>query len=286
MKDFVLSDELILTLGPESKAAGAKLRVRKWIAEGEAKATVLASHGFGEHVGRYDHVAAALNSNGFRVLGVDHWGHGKSEGTPGFVPAFSVYLDGLDALLAKAKEDLPGGKLFLIGHSMGGLIAANYLPARQREFAGAILSGPSIKAVDEPSSAVLFIGRLLSRLAPKAGLVSLDLTQISRDRKVIDDYFADPLVYKGKISARLGAELVDAMKSVEETARQISLPILILHGGADGLTSPEGSRLVHEKAASLDKTLKIYDGFYHEIFNDPGKEIVIADVIRWLDAHA
>ena len=275
-----------VTLPAGSRAAGASLRFKYWPAAGSPKAVVLIVHGYAEHLGRYEHVASALTAAGYAVFAVDHWGHGRSEGTPGFAPAFSVFLDGLDALLAEAKSSFPDKAFFLLGHSMGGLIAASFLQTRQREFAGAVLSGPSIKAVEEPPPAVLFIGRILSKIAPKAGLISLDANQVSRDRKVVADYIADPLVYTGKISARLGAEMIDAMKAAEDGAAKISLPILILHGGDDGLTSPQGSRILHERVSAADKTLKIYDGFYHEIFNEPGKEDVIADVVAWLDAHA
>jgi alpha-beta hydrolase superfamily lysophospholipase len=265
--------------------AGAALRSKHWLIA-DPKAVVLISHGYAEHLGRYEHVAAALNTAGYSVYALDHWGHGKSDGAPGFVPAFSVFLDGLDTLLAESKAAYPDKKKFLIGHSMGGLVAANYLPARQEEFAGAVLSGSSVKAVDEPPAAVLFVGRVLSKLAPKAGLISLDASLVSRDANVVETYIADPLVYKGKISARLGAEMIDAMKRAVNEAPRLRLPILFLHGGADGLTSPEGSKILSERVSSSDSTLKIYDGFYHEIFNDPGKEEVIADMIRWIDAHA
>jgi alpha-beta hydrolase superfamily lysophospholipase len=169
---------------------------------------------------------------------------------------------------------------------MGGLIAANFLPDRQTEFAGAVLSGASVKAVDDPSPLLLMVGRVLSKLAPKAGLIPLDPTLVSRDPEIVADYIADPLVYNGKISARLGSEMIDAMAFALDNAAAISVPLLILHGGADGLTAPEGSMLLNDRAGSADKTLKIYDGFYHEIFNDPGKEDAIAGMIGWLNAHA
>jgi alpha-beta hydrolase superfamily lysophospholipase len=168
---------------------------------------------------------------------------------------------------------------------MGGLVAAAYLVERQSEFAGAVLSGPAVKPVGEQPGVVLFIGRLLSRIAPKAGLIGLDPTLVSRDPYVVADYVGDPLVYKGKISARLGAEMIDAMSKIEADAAKIKLPVLLMHGADDGLTSVDGSRLLHARIASADKTLKIYDGFYHEIFNDPGKDGVIADMIAWLDTH-
>lgn len=264
--------------------AGDRLHYRHWPVEAP-KAVALLTHGYAEHVGRYEHVAAALNKAGYAVVAVDLWGHGKSDGVRGYAPAFSVFLDGVDALCVEAKRLYPGAPLFLIGHSMGGLVAAAYLVERQSEFAGAVLSGPAVKPVGEQPGVVLFIGRLLSRIAPKAGLIGLDPTLVSRDPNVVADYVGDPLVYKGKISARLGAEMIDAMSKIEADAAKIKLPVLLMHGADDGLTSVDGSRLLHARIASADKTLKIYDGFYHEIFNDPGKDGVIADMIAWLDTH-
>jgi len=274
-----------LSLPAGSAAEGAKLHCKRWASEGEAKAVILLSHGYAEHLGRYEHVANALTAAGYEVFALDHWGHGRSDGARGFVPAFSVYRDGIDALLAKIRKEQPSKKLFLLGHSMGGLIAADYLTRSENSFAGAVLSGPSVKTVDEPPAAVLFIGRLLSIIAPKAGLVDLDSSLVSRDGDVVKAYDDDPLVYRGKMSARLAAEMIDAMRNTLDMAPNISLPIFIMHGSEDGLAAPEGSRLLNERVASADKTLKIYDGFFHEIFNDPGKEGVIADVIAWFDAH-
>ena len=265
-------------------AAGDKQYYKHWSTTAP-KAGVLIAHGYGEHIGRYEHVAAALNAAGYDVFALDLWGHGKSDGARGYVPAFSVYLDGLDALLLKAKESLPGAKLFLLGHSMGGLVAEQFLENRQQDFAGAVLSGPAVVPVDEQPAIVIAIGLLLSRIAPKTGIIGLDANLVSRDPKVVADYVADPLVNKGKISARLAAEMLASMQRAQGDAGKITLPILLLHGGDDGLTSVEGSKLLYENIRSTDKTLKIFDGFYHEIFNDPGKENVIADMIAWLDAH-
>lgn len=274
-----------LTLPPESKAPGAGLFWKAWPADEEPKAVVLIAHGFAEHLGRYEHVAAALNRAGYAVFAVDHWGHGRSDGVPGFVPAFSVYLDGMDVLLARAKETYPGLPRFLVGHSMGGLIAASFLVERQHEFAGAVLSGPAVRPNEAPSPALIAISRLMSALAPTLGVVALDASLVSRDPKVVAGYRADPLVYKGKIGARLGAEFFDAMRRIEAEAGRIHLPILLLHGERDGLITPEGSKFLNERIGSADRTLKIYQDCYHEIFNEPEKERVIADMIAWLDAR-
>ncbi|MCB2114586.1 MAG: lysophospholipase [Parvularculaceae bacterium] len=279
------TDDSALRLPAGSIAPGARLHCKRWSPAGAAKAAILISHGYAEHLGRYEHVAAALTAAGYDVFAIDHWGHGQSDGERGYAPAFSVFLDGVEALVEKANAELPGRKKFLLGHSMGALIAANYLTRDDKAFAGAALSGPSIKAVEEPSAAVLFIGRVLSKIAPKAGLIQLDPALVSRDPAVVKAYIDDPLVYCGKMSARLGAALIDAMRSTLQNAPAIGLPILIMHGSQDGLAAPEGARMLNARISSPDKTLKIYDGFFHEIFNDPGKENVIADMIAWLDAH-
>lgn len=278
-------DERRLTLPPASKAPGAGLYWKSWPAEGEPKAAALIAHGYAEHLGRYEHVAAALSRAGYSVFAVDHWGHGRSDGEPGYVPAFSVYLDGIEALLARVKETHPGLPRFLIGHSMGGLIAAIFLVERQHEFAGAVLSGAAIRPNEPPSPALIAVSRFLSAIAPKLGVVSLEAGLVSRDPKVVAAYRADPLVFKGKISARLGAEFNAAMNLIAANAAKIHLPILILHGEKDGLVSPEGSKLLSERVSSADRTLKIYRECFHEIFNEPEKEKVLADAIAWLDAH-
>lgn len=275
--------EKYLTLN-RGLASGDSLRCKHWPVE-RPRAVVLVSHGFAEHIERYEHLSGALNRAGYAVLAIDHWGHGKSDGVPGYVPAFSVFLDGLDALVDEAKATHPDKKRYLIGHSMGGLIASLYLIERQHGFTGAILSGPSIKPVEEPPGFVLSIGRFLSIVAPKVGLIGLDSSLVSSDPRVVAEYVGDPFVYKGKIRARLGAEMIDAMMKVESEAANITIPIMIMHGGADGLASPEGSRILFQEVASADKQLKIYEGFYHEIFNEPRQGEVINDVIQWLDAR-
>lgn len=267
------------------EAAGDRLYFRRWHVDAP-KAVILIAHGYAEHLGRYEHVAKALNDTGYAVLALDHWGHGKSDGVNGFVPAFSIFESGLDELLGEAKTRYPDRKRFLIGHSLGGVIAANFLASRQTDFAGAVFSGPSIRPAEPPKVPLVLIGKMLSRLAPKAGLIGIDANLVSRDPAVVAAYVADPLVYKGKISARFAAEFLAAMGRAEKNAASLRLPMLIMHGSIDGLASPGGSHMLHASAPSADKTLKIWDGFFHEIFNDPGKEDVIAELIGWLDRRA
>jgi alpha-beta hydrolase superfamily lysophospholipase len=261
-----------LTLPSQSRAPGAHLHCKAWRTGGPPKAIILLAHGYAEHLGRYEHVAARLNRSDYGVYAVDHWGHGSSDGVPGFVPAFSVYVDGVEALLEQVKTAHPGVPRILLGHSMGGLIAAATLLRCQHEFAGAVLSGPAIKASQEPPALTIAIAKLLSRIAPRLGVLQLDGSLVSRDPQVVAAYLADPLVFA-------------AMRDVQANAARITLPILLLHGAQDGLTAPAGSEFLHQHVGSTDKTLKIYPGLYHEIFNEPEQQMVLGDMVAWIDRH-
>lgn len=277
--------DAVLRLGPASAGAGATLHWHAWLPEGGVRAVAVLAHGYAEHLGRYEYFAGKLNAAGIGVYALDHWGHGKSDGSYGFVPAFSAFTDGVEALLGEVERRHPDVPCFLIGHSMGGLIAAAHLVTHQQHYAGAILSGPAIKAAEEPSQLLIWVSRLLSRFLPRMGVLALDASGVSRDPAVVAAYRADPLVYTGKMSARLAAEMFEAMAAVRSRAGEITLPILLLHGEADSLTAPEGSRFLNEHVSSPDRELKLYPGLYHEIFNEPERDSVIGDVTTWIAKH-
>ena len=269
-----------------SEARGtSRLYRQSWLPEGESRAAVVLVHGLGEHSGRYEYLAAHCSARGFAVHALDHYGHGKSDGLAGHVERFSVYLDGVRELVGRVRDEHPGIPLFLLGHSMGGLIAAAFLREAQSEFRGAVLSGPALKSDAAPPAIVLWINRLLSWLAPTLPMIGLDPAGVSRDAKVVRAYVGDPLVHHGKVRARLIAEMMAAMNKTLAQAPDINLPILIMHGEDDVLTSPDGSREFFAHAGSADKTLKIYPGLYHEIFNEPEKDVVLTEMTDWLEAH-
>ena len=272
-------------LPPESKAAGANLYWQIWLPDDKPKALILLVHGYAEHSGRYQYFAKHCLDRGYAVFAMDHWGHGKSDGTPGFVPDFSVFHDGVDELLARAEQDFPDLPVMLVGHSMGGLISATYLLSNQSKFAACVLSRPAVKAAEEPSAFLKAISGFLSRFFPKLGVLELDPNGVSRDPKVVADYLADPLVYNGKMGARLAAEMLSNMTRIQENSWQVSLPILLLHGGKDSLAAAEGSKYLDSHIASIDKTLKIYPELFHEIFNEPEKDEVLNDMTDWLDTR-
>ena len=275
-----------LTLPAGSAGAGAKLHVTHWLPEGRPKAVVLLAHGYAEHAGRYAYVAKRLTDAGYAIYAVDHWGHGASDGEGGFVPRFSAFLDGMSELLTLVEVNHGDTPRLLLGHSMGGLIATLFLIERQQAFVAAALSGPAILPAEPPSRFTVWISRFLSRFFPRLGVLSLDANGVSRDPAVIAAYQADPLVYGGKIGARLGKEFMDAMAVAQADAPKIRLPILIQHGEADRLTAPAGSRYLFEHVSSVDKRLEIYPGLFHEIYNEPERDAVLGDLIAWFDAHS
>jgi alpha-beta hydrolase superfamily lysophospholipase len=256
-----------------------------WLPEGDPKAILIVVHGLAEHSERYMNVVNHFVPSGYAVYGIDHIGHGKSDGKRVYVERFEDYIKTLKIYFDMVRGWQPGKPVFLVGHSLGGLIGATYLLEHQDELSGAILSGPLIKIHGGVSKALVFVMNTLSIFLPKAGLIQLDAGGVSRDPAVVEAYVNDPLVHTGKVTARLGAEFLKAMQRVTEQAERIKLPITILQGSNDKLVDPDGAQLLYSLISSEDKTIKIYDGLFHEIFNEPEHEQVLTDVEIWLEAH-
>jgi acylglycerol lipase len=256
-----------------------------WLPEGEIRAVLLVVHGLAEHSGRYMNLVDRFVPLGYAVYGIDHIGHGRSEGLRLFVDRFVDYTEPLATYADMVRCWQPDRPVFLVGHSMGGLIGALHLIDHQEELAGAILSGPAVKAPGNLPKVVILIGQVFSALLPRVGLVPLEAEGVSRDPAVVKAYQDDPLVCRGKMTARLGAELLGAMVRIITEAKRITLPLLILQGGADRLVDPSGAQKLYEKVTSLDKKLIVYEGFYHEVFNEPQHDRVLSDVEQWLEGH-
>jgi alpha-beta hydrolase superfamily lysophospholipase len=222
---------------------------------------------------------------GYAVYGIDHVGHGKSDGARVYVERFEDYTDTLKTYFDMVRDWQPEKPIILVGHSMGGLIGSSYLLDHQAELSGAVISGPLLKTSDNVSPAMVFIGKVLSTLMPRFGLVDLEADGVCRDPAVVQAYVSDPLVHTGKTTARLGAELLKAMKRVLAEAAKITLPILILQGSADKIVDPDGARMLYAAVSSSDKTFHVYDGCYHEVFNEPERDQVLDDVEKWLEAR-
>ena len=263
---------------------GLKIHARTWLPAGAPIGVVVIAHGFAEHGGRYAAVAERLVADGIAVRAADHRGHGLSEGRRTSIVRFGDYVDDLTTVIEQARARWPSLRLVLLGHSMGGLVALDLAVRPGGPVDGLVLSAPAA-CPREVSRFTLAVGRALSRVAPNTGVLRLPLNRISRDPAVVDAYNNDPLVFRTPIRARLGAEMLDAMDRVEAGLPSLRTPLLVMQGTADGLVDPGCGPHVYDRAGSEDKTLKMYDGLWHEIFNEPERDHVLDDLTGWLRSH-
>jgi acylglycerol lipase len=274
--------------GPEMSRAttddGVELPVYRWRAAGLRRATVALLHGLAEHAGRYAALAQILNSNGIELIAIDLRGHGHAPGERAWVERFDQYLLDAGALVAEAARN--DGPLFLMGHSMGGAIAALHAidshAGLQRTLNGLILSSPALAPGRDVPRWMLAMSQRISRIWPRFPAMKIDATLLSRDVQVVEANVNDPLVHHGAIPARTGAELLLAMQRIEQGRAGLRMPLLVWHGTADKLTEPEGSRDFGAHAGSFDKTLTLYEGSFHETMNDLDRDRVIASLVGWI----
>ncbi len=260
----------------------AEIYCQDWLPEGEPRAVLVIVHGLAEHCGRYGNLVDHFVPRGYAVYAHDHIGHGRSEGKRVFVRRFEDLTDVVGMQVDRVRARHPETPLFLVGHSIGALIGAVFLLDRQEAVAGAILSGSVVKVPENISPIVVAMARLLSAVLPKVGLTAVDAQGVSRDPAVVKAYIDDPLVYNGKTTARMGAEMLKAMGRTTREAGKITLPLLILHGSEDTLADPDGARMLHEAASSAGKTLMVYERLHLEFYYEPEHDQVLGDVEAWL----
>lgn len=265
---------------------GLKIYTEAWLPDANPKAVVLIVHGYAEHIGRYPHVAGYLVQHGYAVYGLDHRGHGKSDGLRVYFDTFDQPINDLAPFVDQVKAAHPGKKLFLYGHSMGSLIALDFALRHPDVLAGLILSGCAVNADTTVPGALLAVGGLLDKVIPKVALFpALPSSGLSHDSAVVSAYDNDPLVTRSPWRVRTALLLLQAGQRLRERAGELRLPLLVLHGGEDPIVPVSGGKLIYERAASTDKTLHIYPGLYHEIHNEPEQGTVLADMTTWLDQH-
>jgi acylglycerol lipase len=263
---------------------GLGLYTQAWLPD-DPKAVVILSHGYAEHSGRYQHFASYLADHGFAVYALDHRGHGRSEGERANVKVFNEYVSDLKKFTELVREKHPNLKRFLLGHSMGGAIAAQLAIEQPNQLDGLLLSSPYlINAVSVPAP-LMAVSGIVSRILPGLPTIKLDSKDISRDPNIVKTYDTDPLNYRGGTKARFGTELLGAGRYVFGRAQSIKLPMLIMVGTGDNIADHAGGKQLFEIVSSSDKTLKSYDGYYHEILNEIGKEAVYQDILEWLRKH-
>jgi len=263
---------------------GADIQWQAWLPDAEPDAVVLLSHGLAEHAGRYAHVGAGMSERGLAVYAPDHRGHGRSSGPRTQIDSIDHTVDDLHTFAGIVKGRHPGTPTFLLGHSMGGAIAFAYALRYQAELAGLVLSAPAV-VIEGVSPVTIFAGKVLSRVVPNAGVLQLDGTAVSRDPEVVKRYDSDPLNYRGKVVARTGAELVALADAAAARLPELKLPLLVMQGTADRLVPVKAAQLVYDRAGSADKTIKTWDGLYHEILNEPEQQQVLAEMTSWIEAR-
>ena len=269
-----------------NNSEGARLFHQSWAPSVNLKAVLVVVHGLAEHSGRYLNLVNEFVPRGYMVCGMDNRGHGHSEGRRSYINRFDDYVLDLDSYVDLIKSEHPNTKLLMIGHSLGGTIATAYAELHQIKLTGLILSAPALKAGSSITKKDKLLARIASRLLPTAGVASLDAKSISKDHVVVEAYLKDPLVYTGKISARLGFEIIQAIeKTIPPLMPEIMIPTLIMQGDEDRLSNPEGSDILFQNISSTDKTLKRYPGLFHEIFNEPERATVFNDLRVWIESR-
>jgi len=254
---------------------------RHWKAD-NSKAVIALVHGFYEHVGRYAHVAEYFVKHGFSVVAYDQRGHGKSEGPRGHTPTYEMLMHDVDFLLDNV-ERLEGGKpVFLYGHSFGGNVVVNYTLARKPQIAGSILTGPWFRLAFEPPKAKVTMARIMNNIyGAYSEKTQIALDHLSRDKSVGEAYDADPLVHN-EMSARMFTSILQAGDWALRHAANLEIPMLLMHGEEDKVTSSVASQEFASNAPADKLTLKLWNGLYHEIHNEPEQEMILEYAVEWL----
>jgi alpha-beta hydrolase superfamily lysophospholipase len=268
-------------------ARGLVLYYQGWLPARVPRAVVIICSGVADHGGRYPHLVQGLVSAGYAVYAHDHRGHGRSAGVRLHVERFHLFAEDLAAFRDLAAGRHPDRPIYLFAHSMGSAVALEYVLDHAQDVAGLISSGTALYAGEGFPPMVLAVNQFLSLVLPRLRLTKLPTEGISRDAAWVRATLDDPLVYHGPGTTRLGAEIIRALAHLRPRLGEIRLPLLIVQGERDILVNSKGSRMLYEQAASTDKTHKVYEGAYHEVFNDlpEAREAVVRDVVAWLDAH-
>ena len=264
--------------------AGLNFYIQGWEPEQKPKAVIALIHGFGEHTDRYAHVGEAFNKAGYALIGFDLRGHGKSGGVRGHTPSYDALMDDIADFMALIETRYPGLPRFLYGHSMGGNQVLNFCLRRKPDVVGVIATGPWLKLAFDAPALQLMMAKTINQIAP--GFTqnpNLKTAALSHDQKVVDAYNNDPLVH-AKISVRLFVGMYKSGLWALDHAGEFSVPLLLMHGTADRITSCAASAEFAIRAGKI-VTWHPWDSFYHEIHNEPEKAEVLKTMIGWLDAQ-
>lgn len=260
---------------------GLKIATRSWKPEGSPRAVMILVHGLNAHSGYMVWPGEQFSANGFAAYALDHRGRGKSEGERFFVEKLSDYLEDLHTLVGIARSENPGLPVYMIGHSAGGVIATSYVYEHQDEIAGLICHSFAFD-VGLPHLVQLALEGI-GKLLPHVHVFSLNNADFSRDPAHVERMNTDPLIHKESQPAETARVLLLASDALREHMPNFNVPVFIIHGTEDKATRPAGSQYFYDNAGSSDKTLKLYEGHYHDLLADVDKELVMDDILAWLD---
>jgi alpha-beta hydrolase superfamily lysophospholipase len=277
-----LTAQAAATSGDYTGAGGLRLFRQSWRPAGAVRAVVANIHGLGDHSGLYPTLVDHLVASGIAVHAPDLRGNGRSPGQRAYIARWEEFREDLQRFLEVVQEEEPGRPLFLLGNSLGGLIALEFALHHPEGLRGVIAASPPLGRLGVPPP-LLFLGRILSRVWPTFSLrTGMDLSGLARDPVVAQTVLADPLFHRYG-TARLSTEVVAAIARVQAGAARFPLPLLVLHGGADRMVPPEGSRRFVAAAGHPDHRLIEYPESYHVLFADTGRERTLLDLTRWID---
>ena len=277
-------NDVVNSEGSFKGTGGVTLFSRSWQNPGREKRAILVIlHGLKDHSGRYSELAAAAVQSGFSVHAFDLRGHGRSGGKRAYVNKFSDLVDDLNIFVKQLKSQNPGVPIFAFGHSMGGTTITLACVNHVIDFQGVILSAPALVPVEGISTLLIKITGILGKITPNLPLMNLPNRQFSRDPIIVKAMAADPYIYNKKGPVRTAAQLLDGMAQIQRNIEKFSAPVLVLHGTADQLTNPAGSKKLAERCQSADKTLKLYPGLVHDLVHEPEHAQVLADIVAWLE---
>ena len=263
---------------------GHEIFYRSWRENSYPKGIVLLVHGLNSHSGYYHHFARQLNDNNFDVYAMDLCGRGQSEGERYYIPDYRDVVSDIDKLLNIARAAHPGLPVFLFGHSAGAVFAAVYAVHHQEKLKGLIQESTALQ-VPVPAFALATM-KFLAHFIPHLRLVKLDNALFSRDASAVNKMNTDPLLAGEKQPVKTMQQLILAGEYLETEMQDIQLPLLVLHGTADKVTRPTGSKYLVEHVSSVDRQLKMYEGHYHDLLNDKNNKIVTVDIVNWLNSRA
>jgi lysophospholipase len=246
---------------------------------------VVLIHGFAEHSGRYAHVIEALNQAGLSVLAIDLRGHGNSEGKRGHIERFKDYIDDVETAIQLAAQVQPDASVYLLGHSMGGLVVGQYVLHHPEGIAGCVMSSPALSFSVKIPAWKSALGKGMSRIFPTLGLATgLDTQDLTHDTAMVAAYEKDPLVFK-KATSRWFTEMLEAQQEIFAEAPNMSTPLLMQVAGDDRLVSAETSREFHDRYGGEDRTFHYYEHAFHEIYNEVDRDHPIHDLTHWFDTR-